>query len=72
LENGLAALKKQHTMNTPETPPAETGYRFLRAGEIIQEGDDFWFSFHKEWVEAKATVGLDVDDQSVGHYRRAV
>jgi len=57
-------------MNTPETPQAESGYRFLRKGEIIQKGDQFWFPFGKEWVDAKATIGLDVDAASVKQYRR--
>jgi len=58
-------------MNTPNEPTKEPGYRWLRAGEIIKEGDEFWWAFGSEWVEAKATVGLDVDPQSYGHYRRA-
>ena len=60
-------------MNNNLPPPTnEQGYRFLKAGEIIEEGDEFFFAFHREWIQAKATVGLDVDAASVGHYRRAV
>ena len=59
-------------MNTQEKHKEEPGYRFLQAGEIIQKSDEFWWSFGKEWVEARAAVGLDLDENSVGHYRRKI
>lgn len=57
-------------MNTPDFPTKEPGYRFLREGEVLREGDEFWWSFGSEWVEVKATLGLDIDKESVGQYRR--
>lgn len=58
-------------MNTPTTPTKEEGYRWLKVGEIIREGDEFFDAFQLTWVEASATLGLDVDAQSFKHYRRA-
>lgn len=58
-------------MNTGRTPEKEEGYRFLREGEIIRDGDEFFDAFQLTWVEANATIGLDVDAASVKHYRRA-
>ena len=56
--------------NSLQSPSQDPGYRFLSKGEILKEGDEYWFAFDREWVPARVTLGLDVDEESVGRFRR--
>jgi hypothetical protein len=59
-------------MNTPDKPPAEKGYIFCRAGEVLNRDTEFWSVWEKKWVPiSKQSIGYVLDDDSVGHFRRA-
>ena len=58
-------------MNFPDTPPADPAYSFLRVGSLIKNGTEVWDADEQKWVLASATVGLKVDSESAGYYRRA-
>lgn len=50
--------------------PAETGYRMLEAGEVIQNGDEWIGLSGSEWHHVKLTIGLPIMDRHSGVYRR--
>ena len=62
-------MKTQHSLFAPATK--EDGYRFLRKGEIIEDADEAWDPFEKKWASVAVTAGMEVDESSVGSFRRA-
>lgn len=63
-------MNRNHS--TLPQPTKEDGYRFLKKGEIIRDSDEVWDSFERRWCQVNATAGLDVDEMSVGCFRREV
>jgi hypothetical protein len=59
-------------MKSPyDAPTKEEGYRFLRIGEVITEEVEFFDVYEKSWNPvSNLSVGLPLDEESVGRFRK--
>ncbi len=57
-------------MNTYDEPPHDPAYQYLRAGSLIKSDTETWDELTGKWVLASASVGMKVDLESVGWYRK--
>lgn len=48
------------------------GYRFIKQGETVVKGDEFFSPIFRKWCPALITVGEPLQASSVGHYRRKI
>lgn len=69
--NGAASLSRESSLDLIAEHVPEPSYRMLRAGELIESGDEV-YSCHHTWIPVVLSVGCYVDPSDENRLRRRI
>lgn len=69
--NGAASVNRESSLDLIAEHVPEPSYRMLRAGELIESGDEV-YSCHHTWIPVVLSVGCYVDPADVNRLRRRI
>lgn len=70
-DNGAVSVNRESALDLIAEHALEPSYRMLRAGELIESGDEV-YSCHHTWIPVVLSIGSKVDPADVNRLRRRI